>query len=154
MASHIGGVLETARRLADALYDRIGRGEIVGVDLLFARYRSGGHSEIDKVRVLPPDPARFARARTPAPPLHDLPAEDLLERLIGEYVLAELARAAMESFASENGARLRAMESAHENIEDKLEELHRSEHRLRQEEITMELLDVVTGARALLDAGA
>ena len=54
---------------------------------------------------------------------HNLPPRRLIEQLVGEYVFAELALAALESFASENAARLATMESARVNIEDKLDEL-------------------------------
>jgi len=55
----------------------------------------------------------------------------------------------MESFASENAARLHAMESARHHIDDKLRALHDDANRLRQDEITSELLDVITGAEAV-----
>ncbi|MGB8273802.1 MAG: FoF1 ATP synthase subunit gamma [Alphaproteobacteria bacterium] len=150
MATHAGGVLETARRTATELFRRIGRGESDSVAMIYARYESGGRSSVVVEPVLPLDLSAFGDQRTGPAPLHNLPLEELLEKLAGEFVLAELARAAMESFASENGARLRAMESAHDNIEEKLGDLRQAERRLRQEESTAELLDVVTGAEALL----
>ncbi len=55
-----------------------------------------------------------------------------------------------EALALENGARLKTMDSAHENITDKLDELRQSERQMRQKQITMELLDVVSGAEAML----
>ncbi|MGE5145934.1 MAG: F0F1 ATP synthase subunit gamma, partial [Candidatus Eiseniibacteriota bacterium] len=55
---------------------------------------------------------------------------------------------AMESFMSENAARVQIMLSARRGIEEKLDALHMDERRLRQEEITTEMLDVVTGAEA------
>lgn len=76
-----------------------------------------------------------------------------LNVLSDELVFAELMRAAMESFASENGARLAAMESAHGNIQDKIEELSAEERQTRQDQITMELLDVITGSRATTEDG-
>ena len=59
-----------------------------------------------------------------------------------ECFFAELTRAAMEALAGEN--------TAHDNIDRKIEELKRQEDQLRQEEITTELIDVVTGSEALL----
>ncbi len=87
------------------------------------------------------------------PPLHHLAAQPLLEALAGEFVLAELTRMAMESLAAENAARLYAMSAARDNVERKLAQLHQDEHRARQEEVTTELLDVVTGAEALRHQG-
>ena len=68
---------------------------------------------------------------------------------MAEYVFALLTEAAIESIASENAARFAAMESAHEGVTAKLEQLHQSARQARQSEITAELLDLVTGAEAL-----
>ena len=65
-----------------------------------------------------------------------------------EYVFALLTHAAMESFASENAARLAAMQSAREKLEKRLSELQDRQRRLRQEQITEELLEIVTDADA------
>lgn len=86
------------------------------------------------------------------PPLHNLPAEALLEKLIADYVFALLTEAAFEALASENAARFAAMASAHDNVSQKLDQLRQDARQARQEEITTELLDLVTGAEALRDA--
>lgn len=149
MATRAAGALETARRAAAELYRRIGEGSCAGADVVFAKYASGGQWSIVKETVFPPDLSVFAD-RTPGPlPLHNLEAEILLEKLVAEFVLSHLVRAALESFASENGARLRVMESAHDNVRGKLDDLRQQERRLRQEETTTELLDVVTGSEAI-----
>jgi F-type H+-transporting ATPase subunit gamma len=54
----------------------------------------------------------------------------------------------MESFASENAARLAAMQSARDKLEKRLSELQDRQWRLRQEQITEELLEIVTDADA------
>ena len=82
-------------------------------------------------------------------PLANLAPRELVDELVDELVLAALMRAAIESFAGENGARLATMEAAHTSIEKKLDDLSRDERRLRQDEITTELLDLVTGAEAV-----
>jgi F-type H+-transporting ATPase subunit gamma len=148
MATQAGGVLGIARRLAPALYRAVRAGPRV-VDIVFGRYRAGGDREVQELRLLPPDFSAFAAPAT-LPPLHNLPADVLMEKLVEEYVLAELTRVAMESLASENGARLRAMDQACDNVEDLRQKLKRSADARRQEEITTELLDVVTGTMAQL----
>jgi F-type H+-transporting ATPase subunit gamma len=55
----------------------------------------------------------------------------------------------MESFASENGARLQVMEAADRTIDARLQKLDLRMHTLRQAAITEELLDVITGAEAI-----
>jgi F-type H+-transporting ATPase subunit gamma len=147
MATQLGAVTETARRIAEELYRRFSAGEVVAVEMLFARFEAGAHSSVVRQALLPVDLAAFpVRRVSRSPPLTNLEPRRLLERLIEEYFFAELARAAMESFASENGARLTTMQSARENIERSLDELEGAERRLRQEQITAEILEVVTGA--------
>jgi F-type H+-transporting ATPase subunit gamma len=82
-------------------------------------------------------------------PLHNLPPALLLESLLAEYVFALLTEAAVESIASENATRFLAMESAHDNVTRKLDSLRQEARAARQDEITTELLDLVTGAEAL-----
>lgn len=77
-----------------------------------------------------------------------------LRALIGEYLFISLFRACAESLASENASRLSAMQRADKNIEDLLEELNGSFHRLRQSSIDEELFDVISGVEALLKVNA
>lgn len=83
--------------------------------------------------------------------LNDLPAT--LRSLIREYLFISLFRACAESLASENASRLAAMQRAEKNIDDLLEHLHGSFHRLRQSSIDEELFDVVSGYEALEKGG-
>lgn len=144
MATHVGGVLGVTRGVAEYLT------AVSTADIVYGSYRSSAHSEAEKRSILPLDPALFVGSARQSPPLHHLEPEALLRRLASEYLFAEITRAVMESLASENGARLRVMESADHNINDKLDELQRQERSLRQEAITEELLDVVTGSEAVL----
>jgi len=147
MATHIGGVLDVARRVAEHL------AAVSFAEIVFGSYLRGGNFEEQTRSILPLDPSLLAGSRLRNPPLHHLAPDTLLQRLASEYLLAEITWAVMESLASENGARLRAMESADQNIGDKLDDLRRREHTLRQEAITSELLDVVTGSEAILAGG-
>jgi F-type H+-transporting ATPase subunit gamma len=76
-------------------------------------------------------------------------AEELLGRLIPEYVTISVYRALLESSASELGARMTAMRNAAENAESINDELTLEMNRARQAEITQEILEVVAGAEAL-----
>ncbi|HVO53447.1 MAG TPA: F0F1 ATP synthase subunit gamma [Solirubrobacterales bacterium] len=75
--------------------------------------------------------------------------EELLGRLIPEYVTISVYRALLESAASELGARMTAMRSAAENAETIMDDLTLEMNRVRQAEITQEILEVVGGAEAL-----
>lgn len=99
--------------------------------------------------MLPLDPALLIGAERRSPPIHHLPPGKLLQQLAGEYLFAGLTRALMEGLASESGARLLIMQAADHNIGDKLDGLKKQERIVRQEAVTVELLDVVTGAQAV-----
>ena len=72
-----------------------------------------------------------------------------LSSFVREYLFICLFRACAESLASENAARLAAMQRAEENIDDLLEQLHRSLQQSRQSGIDEELFDVIFGFEAL-----
>jgi F-type H+-transporting ATPase subunit gamma len=74
-----------------------------------------------------------------------------LRALIREYLFVSLFRACAESLASENASRLAAMQRADKNIDELLEDLNRTFHRVRQDGIDEELFDVVSGFEALLE---
>lgn len=72
-----------------------------------------------------------------------------LPALIRDYLFVSLFRACAESLASENASRLAAMQRADKNIDELLDDLKGSYHRLRQSSIDEELFDVVSGFEAL-----
>jgi F-type H+-transporting ATPase subunit gamma len=76
-----------------------------------------------------------------------------LRALIREYLFVSLFRACAESLASENASRLAAMQRADKNINELLEDLNRTFHRLRQNGIDEELFDVISGFEALSAKG-
>ena len=144
MATHVGGVLGVTRAVAERLAN------VSAAEIVFASYQKGGHYAAEAKSVLPLDPALLTRSERRSRPLYHIDPEQLLQSLAGEYLFAEITRAAMESLASENAARLQVMEAADHNIGDKLDVMRRQEHALRQDAITSELLDVVIGAEAVL----
>jgi F-type H+-transporting ATPase subunit gamma len=79
-------------------------------------------------------------------------SDTVLRALIREYLFISLFRACAESLMSENASRLAAMERASKNIDELLEQLHGTFHRLRQSGIDEELFDVVAGFEALVGA--
>jgi F-type H+-transporting ATPase subunit gamma len=76
--------------------------------------------------------------------------EDILQRLIPDYVEISLYRALLESTASELGARMTAMRNASQNAGEVIEDLTLEMNRARQAEITQEIMEVVAGAEALV----
>jgi F-type H+-transporting ATPase subunit gamma len=143
MATRLAGVPEVVRRLAAELYPAIALGTVTRAEVVFARYAPDGTAAAQRQRLFPLQLP--AAADTPRLPLHNLPAAALLEQLTGQYVFALLTAAAIESLASENTARLTAMESARDNVTRKLAQLRQRAAEARQEQITTELLDLVAG---------
>ena len=76
--------------------------------------------------------------------------EEILGRLVPEYVEISVYRALLESTASEHGARMTAMRNASENAGDIIQDLTLEMNRARQAEITQEIMEVVAGAEALV----
>ncbi|MCP9490303.1 MAG: ATP synthase F1 subunit gamma [Solirubrobacteraceae bacterium MAG38_C4-C5] len=75
--------------------------------------------------------------------------EQILSRLVPDYVEISVYRALLESTASEHGARMTAMRSASENAGELIDDLTLEMNRARQAEITQEILEVVAGAEGL-----
>ncbi|MCW2957241.1 MAG: synthase gamma subunit [Solirubrobacterales bacterium] len=75
---------------------------------------------------------------------------DILKRLVPDYVEISIFRALLESTASEHGARMTAMRNASENAGEVIEDLTLEMNRVRQAEITQEIMEVVAGAEALV----
>ncbi len=85
-------------------------------------------------------------------PIHTIQWQPLFASLIREFFHTALFQASAESLASENASRLASMQAAERNIEDRLEELNRHVRLLRQQTITEELLDIISGFEALSTA--
>lgn len=76
-------------------------------------------------------------------------AEEALDEIIPKYVNSLIYGALCEAIASENGARMQAMDSASNNAEEMIAELSLKYNRARQASITQELTEIVAGASAI-----
>jgi F-type H+-transporting ATPase subunit gamma len=75
--------------------------------------------------------------------------EEILHRLVPDYVEISIFRALLESTASEHGARMSAMRNASDNAAELIDDLTLAANRQRQAEITQEIMEVVAGAEGL-----
>ncbi len=75
--------------------------------------------------------------------------EEILDQLLPRNLSVQVFRAMLESFASEQGARMTAMDSATRNVGDMINNLTITYNRLRQAQITKELIEIISGAEAL-----
>ena len=87
--------------------------------------------------------------RPPAPMNYEPEPEEVLDALIPKYVCSLIYGALMEAAASENGARMTAMDNATSNAEEMIDQLTLSYNRARQGAITQEITEIVSGSEAL-----
>ena len=133
---------------------RHGQGEVTDLHLFYNRPTSAaGYAPVSQ-RLLPLDESwrrTLADLRWPTGNLPEVMGGGTatLRALISEYLFVSLFRACAESLASENASRLAAMQRAEKNIDELLEDLNRTFHRVRQNGIDEELFDVVSGFEAL-----
>jgi F-type H+-transporting ATPase subunit gamma len=131
------------------------KGEYAQVYVFHNRPKSGALYEPVSQRLLPLDQQwqqGLAKVSWPTKTLPQVMSGGTvtLRALIREYLFISLFRACAESLASENASRLAAMERADKNIDELMEDLHGTFHRLRQTGIDEELFDVIAGFEALV----
>lgn len=130
------------------------KGEIGQVFLFHNRPISGAIYVPVRQRLLPLD-EKWRRELTEISwPNANLPevlvdGQATLQALIREYLFVSMFKACAESLASENASRLAAMQRAEKNIDELLEDLTRTFHRLRQSTIDEELFEVIAGYESL-----
>jgi F-type H+-transporting ATPase subunit gamma len=129
------------------------------IDELFAAYtdfRSAFTLRATDKRFLPIAPNEIVSGngdrRPHAQYLFEPAPAQILDHLLPQYVVTKVYAALLESAASENAARRRAMKAATENAEDLIKVLTRQANQARQSEITTEIMEIVGGAEALSKA--
>ncbi|MFP3504811.1 F0F1 ATP synthase subunit gamma [Burkholderia sp. SIMBA_062] len=149
MVAHADEVAALASRMTEALYERLETGRATRVTLLHAVPQLSAAIDIEQKSLLPFDFTRFELPARGLAPLVTLAPRRLLAELAEEYVFAQLCEALMLAFAAENEARMRAMIAARANVHDTLEQLTGDFRRLRQEEITAEIVELSAGSPAV-----
>jgi len=81
--------------------------------------------------------------------MFDPSPQEVLGSLLPQYIYTTVYGVLLEATASETGARMTAMKSASDNAEDMIKDLVKLYHRARQQQITMEITEIVSGAQAL-----
>jgi F-type H+-transporting ATPase subunit gamma len=150
-----------AREIAQDLMTAYIDGEVDRVDIFYNGYVSPLVQEVRRETLLPLQEATILETSEEedsddeagghhALVEYEPGPEEILERLIPDYVEISLYRALLESTASELGARMTAMRNASENAAEVIEDLTLEMNRARQAEITQEIMEVVAGAEALV----
>lgn len=141
MAEHPDDMPGLATRLLDALYAQLDERPL-RLTLVHAQPGDGGPPLVLARRLLPFDYGRFPQARRARPPYLTLAPEALVAGLAEEYLHAELCEALVLSCAAENEARMQAMIAAEGNLGRRREALLADYRRLRQDEITEEIIEL------------
>lgn len=145
MIVHADAVPDLADRIIRALYGRLQDGNVSRVALVHgAPQQADGAPAMMTTSLLPFDFLKFQPPARPFPPIVTLPASRLLEMLAEEYVYTQVCEALVLAFAAENEARMRAMIAARRNIDETAQRLTGTYHRLRQEQITAEIVELST----------
>jgi F-type H+-transporting ATPase subunit gamma len=109
-------------------------------------FGSGGAAESVAARQ---SPAAGAAPQNHGDYLYEQPPADIFASLLPRYVETQVFYALLESVASEQGARMTAMDSASKNAGEVIDTLTLNMNRVRQASITREIIEVVSGAQAL-----
>lgn len=147
MATQAEAIVDTAQRISGELHRRYSARTLGRLEIIFAR-REGLGFALERQSLLPIAPTATHAIESGYRPLLNEAPQQLIAALVEEYLFASIIHATSESFFCENTARLMTMDAARHNIDEKLESLTTDERRVRQEETTTELFDVMTGVAA------
>ena len=147
-----------AREIAEDLMSAYVDGQLDQVEIFYNGYVSPLTQEVRRETLLPLQRATILEAPEEdgdedtghhALVEYEPDPEQILHRLVPDYVEISVFRALLESTASEHGARMTAMRNASDNAGELIESLTLQMNRARQAEITQEIMEVVAGAEAL-----
>jgi len=149
-----------AREIARDVMDRYESGEVDQVQLIYTRFLSLASQRAAERQFLPMDADAIVETTKPTEDgttdsyEFEPSPEEILVELLPRYVEARLFGALLEAAASEQVARQRAMKAATDNANELIKNLARIANRVRQDNITTEIMEIVGGAEGLAQAKA
>ncbi len=139
--------------ISDKLLKSFAAGEIGEIYLAYTRFKNTVVHEPTLLKLLPVEPADSAEdgMETGSKAMMNFEPEDdeALDMIIPKYVTSLIYGGLVEAVASENGARMQAMDSATSNAEEMIDHLSLMYNRARQGSITQELTEIIAGANAI-----
>ena len=146
-----GPMYTDAKELSEALLARFEKGEISEIHLAYTVFKNTVTHVPTMLQLLPVEiPAKEEGNSTDNIPMNYEPSEEeVLGLIIPKYITSLIYGAMMEAVASENGARMQAMDSATSNAEEMIQKLELDYNRARQGSITQELTEIIAGAQAI-----
>ena len=142
---------EAAEEIGRKIIDDFADATIDEFVCVYTEFTSAFRQQARQARFLPIAPAEIEgeKGEAHAEYIFEPEPELILDSLLPQYVITKIYSAMLESAASENAARRRAMKAATENAEDLIKILIRQANQARQTEITSEIMEIVGGAEAL-----
>jgi F-type H+-transporting ATPase subunit gamma len=143
-------VFENAETIAKKIEARFTNGEFDVCTLFFSRFKSVIAQIPTALQVIPPVfPAKEAATQAPASYEYEPDAIDILSELLPRNLAVQVFRGLLENAASEQGARMSAMDNATRNAGEMIRKQTLTYNRTRQAMITKELIEIISGAEAL-----
>jgi F-type H+-transporting ATPase subunit gamma len=134
------------------LMDQFQRSEFDKIEIVFNEFKNVATQVLRTEQWLPVLPLKVEKKTGEVDYIFQPNQEEILTGLIPKSLKVQLFKAVLESNASENGARMTAMDKATENAGELLKDLRLTYNRTRQAAITKEILEIVAGAEALKSA--
>ncbi len=131
------------------LLDAFEKGEIKEIYLAYTFFKNTVSHEPRRIKLLPVEMDKDAMERDHVPMNYEPEEEEALDMIIPKYITSIVYGALMQAVASENGARMQAMDSATSNAEEMIDNLSLLYNRARQGSITQELTEIIAGAEAI-----
>ena len=142
---------EDAAAVCARVLDAFTRGEIGEIYLAYTHFKNTVVHVPQLMKLLPVEfsDEEIAAADDKLIMNYEPNVEEALDLIIPKYVTSIFYGALVEALASENGARMQAMDSATSNAEDMISDLSLKYNRARQGSITQELTEIIAGAEAI-----
>lgn len=138
-----------AKELTERVLAEFKKGQIGEIYLAYTEFQNTVTHPLRFRKLLPVATEDSKQFHAEAPMNYESGMERTIDVLIPKYLASMIYGACMQSVASENGARMQAMESATKNAEELLEHLELQYNRARQGAITQELTEIIAGVEAI-----
>jgi F-type H+-transporting ATPase subunit gamma len=147
-----GIVFSEADQVADKIAAMFEAEEFDVCTVIYNRFKSAISQEVTRQQVIPfPVPAKADKGDAGAKAIYEFEPDEetILAEILPRNLATQMFRALLESQASEQGARMTAMDNATRNAGDMINALAIKYNRSRQAQITKELIEIISGAEAL-----
>jgi len=142
---------ENTSKITEAIMKGFSNGDYDRVELVYNRFRNAAVQILTTEQLLPLLPAAVEtnHPKSDVDYIIEPSKEKIINELIPKAIKVQLYKAVLDSYASEHGARMTAMDKATDNAGELLKSLKLSYNQARQAAITTELTEIVSGAAAL-----